>query len=111
MNIRNLLYGLLVLSLLLSTAVGLTGCTGVGRRVTDQQADGPITQYGNGYRFDKNGWIYLHIEGEPHERGMQYGYLVAPELAEILRSVKYLTYWQTGKECAFFQNTVNFAHQ
>jgi len=98
MNIRKLLYGLLVLALLL----GLAGFTGVVRGLASHQASGPVTPYGNGYRFEKNGWIYLHIEGEPRERGFQHGYLVAPEFKEILRSLKYLTYWNTGMEWEFF---------
>ena len=61
-----------------------------------------VTRYGNGYRFDRNGWVYVHIEGEPYERGIQHGYLVSSEIAEILRSLRYLTYWNTGKEWDFF---------
>ncbi|MCK4996492.1 MAG: hypothetical protein KAR55_06345 [Thermoplasmatales archaeon] len=26
-------------------------------------------RYEDGYRYNINGWIYLHIEGEPYERG------------------------------------------
>jgi hypothetical protein len=59
-------------------------------------------EIGKGYRFDKNGWTYIHIEGDPHERGYQHGYLVAPELQEILRSLKYLTYWNSGMQWEFF---------
>jgi len=36
-------------------------------------------------RHEKHGWIYLHIEGAPRERGFQYGYLLAPEIAEGIR--------------------------
>jgi hypothetical protein len=36
-------------------------------------------------RFERHGWIYLHIEGEPKERGFQHGYLLAPEIADDLR--------------------------
>jgi len=61
-----------------------------------------VTEYGKGYRFDKNGWIYVHIEGKPYERGFQHGYLVASELDGILESLKYLTYWNTGKRWDFF---------
>jgi hypothetical protein len=57
---------------------------------------------GKGYRFDRDGWIYVHIEGQPHERGYQYGYLVAPELAEILHNTKDLTYLETGMPWEFF---------
>jgi len=36
-------------------------------------------------RHEKAGWIYLHIEGKPRERGFQHGYLLAAEIAESLR--------------------------
>jgi hypothetical protein len=36
-------------------------------------------------RHEKDGWIYLHIEGGPQERGFQYGYLLAKEISQSLR--------------------------
>lgn len=36
-------------------------------------------------RHEKNGWIYLHIEGAAKERGFQHGYLLAKEIKESLR--------------------------
>ena len=36
-------------------------------------------------RHEKAGWIYLHIEGAPGERGFQHGYLLGPEIKEALR--------------------------
>ena len=38
-----------------------------------------------GKRFERSGWIYLHVEGEPRERGFQHGYLLAKEIGEGLR--------------------------
>lgn len=61
-----------------------------------------LTKYDKGWRFDKNGWVYIHIEGEPYDRGFQHGYLAAPEIKKILRSLEYLTYQQTGKKWKFF---------
>ena len=61
-----------------------------------------VTEWGKGYRFDQNGWVYIHVEGEPYQRGFQHGRLVAQELAEILRTIKHLTYWETGKTWDFF---------
>ncbi len=46
-------------------------------------ADGPVKTYGKGYRFEQDGWIYLHIEGAPHERGMQHGFLIAAEFLRV----------------------------
>src|SRR3989442_9051033 len=43
-------------------------------------------------RFERAGWIYLHIEGEPRQRGFQHGYLLAREIGEALRVTK--TEWE-----------------
>lgn len=69
------------------------------------QSDNNSTSvYDKGYRFDKDGWIYLHIEGAPYERGFQHGYLLAPELGEIFRTLKYITFQDTGMTWQFFVN-------
>ena len=84
-------------------ALGLAiGVSSAEIEATTEKETTKVTEYGKGYRFDKNGWIYVHIEGEPYERGFQHGYLVASELDEILESLKYLTYWNTGKRWDFF---------
>jgi hypothetical protein len=41
--------------------------------------------WGTGCRSEQAGWIILHIEGEPFERGVQHGRLMAPEIAGYLR--------------------------
>jgi Phospholipase B len=43
-------------------------------------------------RHERAGWIYLHIEGGPSERGFQHGYLMAKDIAECLRAVR--AHWQ-----------------
>jgi len=47
-----------------------------------------------GHRFVRGGWIYLHCEGGPRERGFQHGYLLAKEIAENLRVTRQL--WTYG---------------
>ena len=54
------------------------------------------------YRYDKNGWIYLHIEGEPFERGFQRGYLTADEIDEFFKTIAYILKFKTAKEPDFF---------
>jgi len=39
-------------------------------------------------RHERAGWIYLHVEGGPSERGFQHGYLLAKDIAECLRVVR-----------------------
>lgn len=36
-------------------------------------------------RFDRHGWIYLHVEGDGLGRGFQHGHLLAREIAELIR--------------------------
>jgi hypothetical protein len=47
-------------------------------------------------RHDKNGWIYLHIEGGPEERGFQHGYLLAKEIQESIRILREVWYYQSA---------------
>jgi Xaa-His dipeptidase len=71
----------------------------LGARILQQDANPePVVTSpdGKGYRFDRNGWIFLHIEGEPYARGYQHGYLMAAELADVQRMVRHITPWKTG---------------
>ena len=44
-----------------------------------------VQRHGTAYRYRQAGWIVLHIEGKPYERGVQHGRLLAPEIAAHLR--------------------------
>ena len=44
-----------------------------------------VQRYGPAYRYPQAGWIVLHIEGEPYERGVQHGRLLATEIAAHVR--------------------------
>ena len=50
------------------------------------------------HRHEKAGWIYLHLEGEPRERGFQHGYLLAKEITEGLRIRRAVWYHNTAME-------------
>ena len=56
------------------------------------------------YRVDRNGWIFLHIEGQPYERGFQRGFLTANEIDELLRTIAYVQKFKTAKDLDFFVN-------
>jgi hypothetical protein len=43
-------------------------------------------------RADKQGWIYVHVEGDAQHRGFQHGYLLAQEINEGVRNSR--TAWQ-----------------
>jgi len=43
-----------------------------------------VRTFGPAYRYPAGGWIYLHIEGGPYERGYQHGRLMATEIPEYI---------------------------
>lgn len=53
-------------------------------------------------RIEKNGWIYLHIEGAPFERGFQRGYLTAKEIDEFFKTTAFTQKFETAKDMDFF---------
>ena len=61
-----------------------------------------VTQ-GKGYRFERGGWIYVHLEGSPHDIGFQHGYLLAPEIADAFQVVRLKTTHDTGRDWEFFR--------
>ena len=44
-----------------------------------------VQRHGKGYRYYQAGWVVVHVEGEPYERGVQHGRLLAPEIAAHVR--------------------------
>jgi len=92
--IRKLLYVCIVLI--------SAGCV-VSRRTTETVSrTSEQDLLAKGYRQDENGWIFLHIEGTPFERGYQRGYLTADEIAEFLRTLAYVEEFETGRDLDFF---------
>ena len=66
-----------------------------------------LKTYGPAYRYPSAGWIYLHIEGKPYERGYQHGRLMAPEIetyidrcAAQLDANSRATAWSNGRSAA-----------
>ncbi len=47
-------------------------------------------------RHEKNGWIYLHVEGTPEARGFQHGYLLAKEIKDALFETSAVWHYQTA---------------
>jgi hypothetical protein len=46
-----------------------------------------VRWYGPAFRYTDKGWTFIHIEGEPYQRGYQYGYLLAHEIAAYLEKL------------------------
>jgi hypothetical protein len=46
-----------------------------------------VERFGPAYRYPQAGWTVVHIEGEPYERGYQYGRLMAAEIVVYLGTI------------------------
>jgi len=61
---------------------------GVSIEEVSSEGDWPsraaVETFGPAYRYPQGGWVYLHIEGAPYERGYQHGYLLAKEVGQYL---------------------------
>jgi hypothetical protein len=55
------------------------------------------------YRFEKNGWIYVHLQGSPGDIGFQHGYLLAPEIADAFKAVQMEDVHNTHRPWSFFR--------
>lgn len=55
------------------------------------------------YRFNRGGWIYVHLEGSPHDIGYQHGYLLADEIADAFSAVSLEMTHTTNRDWEFFR--------
>jgi hypothetical protein len=46
-----------------------------------------VKRFGPAYRYPQSGWVVLHIEGDPYERGYQHGKLMSAEIADHVRTL------------------------
>ncbi|MGH9771191.1 MAG: C45 family autoproteolytic acyltransferase/hydrolase, partial [Candidatus Acidiferrales bacterium] len=102
-----------VLFLTLGLALLMTQLLAATRRQTAEAANSATafqdstydTTIGKGYRFDRGGWIYVHLEGTPHDIGVQHGYLLAPEIADLYGAIRLEMTHDTQRNWDFFRRT------
>ncbi len=58
---------------------------------------------GAGYRFDRGGWKYVHLEGTPEQIGFQHGQLLAAEIADLINVTKLETQHDTKRDWNFYR--------
>ncbi|MGB8099118.1 MAG: C45 family peptidase [Terracidiphilus sp.] len=56
-----------------------------------------------GYRFQRGGWTYVHLEGTPAEIGYQHGRLLADQIADLIGVTKVETLHSTKRDWAFYR--------
>jgi hypothetical protein len=53
---------------------------------------------------EKNGWTFVHLEGQPADIGFQHGYLLAPEIADMLKVTVLEESHDNNKDWQFFRD-------
>src|SRR5262249_7790477 len=72
-------------------ALIITACSCLGYTASVSGADdgsSPTDLLQGAYRFQREGWIYVHLEGSPERVGFQHGSLLADEIADFLRVIQ-----------------------
>ena len=59
---------------------------------------------GASYRLEKNGWVYVHLEGPPEQIGYQHGYWLSAEIEDLLRVLKPLLKHGTRRDWEFYRD-------
>jgi hypothetical protein len=55
------------------------------------------------YSFERGGWVYVHLEGEPEAIGFQHGYLLAQEIEDAFPAVEAGMMHSTKRDWPFFR--------
>jgi Phospholipase B len=78
-----------------SASMGLTASA------VQRGADNPILA--KAYRFEDGGWIYVHLEGSPHDVGYQHGFLLATEIADGFAAASLEMTHNSNRDWDFFR--------
>ncbi|MGA7622160.1 MAG: C45 family peptidase [Candidatus Acidiferrales bacterium] len=69
----------------------------------DSRRRGDDPRLAKAYRFERGGWIYLHLEGAPHDIGYQHGYLLASEIADGFAAASLEMTHESNRDWDFFR--------
>src|SRR3981081_227405 len=64
----------------------------------------PHDRLANASREDKNGWVYVHLEGSPADIGYQHGFLLAAEIDSALQMMNYYLEHETKRSWSFYRD-------
>jgi hypothetical protein len=70
--------------------------------LADKQTDSRLLK---GFREEKGGWVFAHLEGKPRDIGFQYGYLLANEIDDANRALRLFLKNDSKQDWEFFRQT------
>src|SRR5262245_32438003 len=89
----------LFFAIALLIVTGVSGCRGYNIAMIDDN----IAKGSN--RIERNGWIYVQLEGAPSRIGFQHGYLLATEIGDLLRVMKPFLLHTSKRDWTFYRET------
>jgi hypothetical protein len=94
------LAGALVFCLISLVSPAATASTRTAASAADQDA---ATGAAPGYRFERGGWTYVHLQGTPAQIGFEHGRLLAGEIAEMVSVLQLENTHDTRRNWEFFR--------
>ena len=86
-------------------AFAFTAIVSLSCIAASSSAANPPVELQGAFRLpEKNGWTYVHLQGTPHQIGFQNGYLLAPEIDDMLKVVILEAQHDYKKDWAFFRD-------
>ncbi len=101
-NKPRLVLASIAVCLIASALVLLAAFPSSGSQASPKTADARLK---SAYRFDRDQWIFVHLEGSPAQIGYQHGYLLAPEIEDAFNAIKFHDTYRTKRDWAFFRKT------
>jgi Phospholipase B len=86
---------------LAASASASTTAAAITTAPAQRGADNPILA--KAYRFERGGWIYVHLEGAPHDIGYQHGFLLATEIADGFAAASLEMTHNSNRDWDFFR--------
>jgi Phospholipase B len=56
------------------------------------------------YTFQQGGWTYVHLQGTPSQVGYQHGYLLGPQIADVMNVYQVETLHDTKRDWNFYRD-------
>src|SRR5215831_15957639 len=76
------------LGICLVATTALCGCSRSSINRAMAVAETPDARLQDAKRVEREGWVYVHLEGSPGKIGYQHGALLAKEIGDLLRVMK-----------------------
>ncbi len=93
-------------SILLLALLGCAFSAGESQTASASQSVSIKAQQLHGaYRFERAHWIYVHLQGSPHQVGFEHGYLLAPEIEDTFHAVRLESTHNTKRNWEFYRAT------